>query len=163
MVNKEEKLFIDKHCTKGSESRYISYRMVICHAIHHNLKERGFTQEQIKENLAELLKKLGKEKIQNDKFFEAYPIFNTFHGNMILVIDKSEGCYPLVLHDGQTSENRISAFKESLENVDKKFDKIIGVIENSTGFNNVLHDKLNEFFIFPESAEKKKGSFKGIS
>lgn len=151
-VNRHPEVYMDQHATQGSASRYISYRMVICHAIYHDFKIKELTKSEIKNNIEELLNKIETERIQNNNFFETYPLPETIHGNMVVLVDKTEGCYPLVLHKDKNLPKvyRIHAFNDAIKNVSSNFDAIFSVIENAENFDNNTHEKLKKHFKFYE-------------
>jgi len=150
-VNDDSGLFVDKQCASGKSSGYISYRMVICHAIFHDIKEIKLAKETIKANLNKLSTQLENfNTFENSDFFESYPIANTSHGNIVVIIDKTNGCYPLVLHNNKDlpKEFRIFAFQKSLKDINQHFDKIFEAMQGSTKFDTTLHDKLEQYFDF---------------
>lgn len=147
-VNKEPHLFIDARC-KGDSKQiegYISYRMVICNAIKYSIDQKS-SKEDIKTFLKEL-DYIENTTLNQNNFFEIHPLIDEAG---VVIIDKSKGCYPLVLY-GDKADNkffdetlRISAFKVAKDDILKNYEKIYNEI-NGSEFNEALHCKLEHIF-----------------
>ncbi len=143
-VSKNPSLFVDASCNTDEKSKFISYRMVVCHAMHKLLSSGRIEKEQLKAYIIEL-QKFKLQNIANDNFFETRLLAES---QDIVIIDKTEGCYPLVLRSIATDIDRIDAFENSVNDIARSFDKIYETINSrkEKEFDEVTHCKLEKLF-----------------
>lgn len=147
-VNVNPHLFIDAKCKGGKtqEEGYISYRMVICHAIKYCVTDE-ISQDDIRNNINKLANDIEKEPLDMHNFFETYISGNN---GPIIIIDRSKGCYPLILYRSNDKSKkfnqRIDAFKISAQDILEHFDDIYLEIQSAQEFNEALHCKLEHLF-----------------
>lgn len=114
-----EEIGKDNKVAKG----WVSYRYVICHAMWYKLKNHLDTKS-VKKKFKEFFDaiKIRKEHYTKDgKFLD---IRRLEKSDDILVIDKTHGCYPLLL-----TKKRWHDFKSALEEVMQKMENILKVLK----------------------------------
>jgi hypothetical protein len=142
-VNEVPNMFIDANC-KIKEEGYISYRMVICHALFVLINEKNLDQTTIEKKIDLLFKELDEKAINDQSFFETYPV----EDKLIVIIDRTDGCYPMILYKNPPKgEERISGFKAALQDVKRNIPKIYNIIKTNR-FNETLHCKLEHCFTY---------------
>lgn len=122
-------------------SGFISYRNVICHALHHNL-HTCLDDTDCRNLLFELHEKFSNtENYQADNFLELYFV----EKDKAFLVDKTGGCFPLLFGG---DDHRLYALKKSLENIKREWDNIYRVIsENEEApWNKYIEKKLEEFY-----------------
>lgn len=146
-VNRLPDLFIDKRCRISPEG-YISYRMIICHAIH-ALHIKRESKETIKIELSNLAENLDKNSIDSRLLFETHILKDDNPDKkLIVIIDKNDGCYPLVLYEhSETPIYRVSAFQDAIEDINSQFESMYDIICNNN-FDEELHKMLDDKFVF---------------
>jgi len=146
----------------GGEGGYpISYVYFICYALHSylhseypftdesNQKESKIVQQKVKSLLEEAIMHLKQQQsFYKPAFLEIYyfEAFNNKHG--VLIIDRSNGCYPLVFYPKDDSHNhkaRIPACVKSFETVCDNFSEIWDVIILNSVWDENMQKKLEEF------------------
>lgn len=118
-------IFLDNGRKMGGDG-YISYRNVICRALHFNLHENA----QVKQNCFDVLKS-NFEKNQNieiDGFVNIYFVKNQEGTSVdkVFLVDKTGGCFPLVFGN---SDVRISALKEALDDIEQNWASVLAILE----------------------------------
>lgn len=143
-VSKNPSLFVDASCNTDEKSKFISYRMVICHAMHKLMRDQKIEKEKIKSYITEL-QKFKSQDITNCDFFETRMLAQS---QDIVIIDKTEGCYPLVLRAISNDADRVDAFENSITDLTKSFDQIYEIINSrkEKEFDEVTHCKLEKLF-----------------
>ncbi len=135
------------------QTGYISYRMVICHAIH--FFTRTNDDRQAAQNLVQQLLNI-ETNIDIPNLFLSYN-FSFHNQNLgVVLIDRTRGSYPLVLYNNTSSPEqgngqhieRLNAFMAAIRNIDERFDDIFRVIINSQEFDQNLFNELASFFEF---------------
>lgn len=138
-------IFVDKHSHWPSE--YISYRHVIAQAIH---CFRRFPNNGAKIYIDEFKKawdSLAYSWEGEESFLKIYWILTQENGNSkkyAVIIDKTHGCYPLVLD----SDERVKAFNNSLTDIVNNFDKVIDILKLEERWTETLQNKLEEIYQF---------------
>lgn len=143
LVSQKPYLFVDAMCETYEESQYISYRMVLCHAIHHAIHELKANKEDI-HNRVKALSEFGIKAIPNGDFdFLETRILTDHEG--VLVVDHTDGCYPLVLRFNAYASDRKDGFKMALKNIDNQFEDIYNILTRPA-FDEAIHCKLEHYF-----------------
>ena len=104
-------IFLQKNQKSANNEEIISYRHVICQALH-RIKSEKDCEEKLK-NFYESFK--NKKPYTDESFFELYFFVSDRDPTAAVLIDRTKGCYPLIL---DSYNNRQPAFAASLKNMD---------------------------------------------
>ncbi len=146
-----EKRTYDKPWMFRGRDHNISYRLLICYGVR-RLLHNNWSSDQCDAELKKLINTWDRlsntdmpiEGCTDNELFHLY-VIHSYNYKDYLLIDKSKGCYPLVLFDGV---NRNTAFYKSLETIVNKkyFDNIIECLKQhvghewTEGLQNELHE-----------------------
>lgn len=124
---------------------YISYRNVICRALHSNLQDNV----EIKKDFFDVLKSSfdGEQKYETDDFLSLYFLKNEGETSIdkIFMVDKTKGCFPLVFGKDNV---RISALKEALDDIESNWISILSILKKyqEKKWKKEIEDELNEIY-----------------
>jgi hypothetical protein len=148
-IIKAPQLFKDKYY------KQISYRLVLLHALQYYLVSGEGTQSF--ESLLKALREVDKSvtaEFYEPKFVELYP-FQKEGERGLLLIDRSKGCYPLVLYPKDKDPdsehgNRIFSFVGALVDLLNNHQFFEDYLRRNTDWDNEVVEELMSKFTFPE-------------
>ena len=141
-------LFKDKHYQQ------ISYRLVLLHAFQYYLASEG---TQTFESLLKALRQVDKTidgEFYEPKFVELYP-FQKEGERGLLLVDRSKGCYPLVLYPKDKDPdaehgNRIFSFVCAIVDLLDNHQFFENYLKQNTDWNKEIVEELKSKFTYPE-------------
>ena len=122
---------------------WVSYRLVICHALWVLLFSCD-DKTDAKKCFNSFIESLEGDEEKYDSSPEFLDI-RRFNDGDVLIIDKTEGCYPLLLH---IADKKLTAFKMALKNVKDNIDSILDILEsckNDSEWSFEIEERLRKF------------------
>ena len=145
-------LFQDQHYS-------LSYRLVLLHALQNYFRSGGRVPLT---SLLETLLEVSRDSkgFYQSKFVEIYP-FQKADKKGILLIDKSKGCYPLVLYPEDKNPahgNRVSTFIQALEDLLENVTFYEDLLVKNSNWDEGIVNQLRGKFTFPEKNTHRKAA-----
>lgn len=131
----------------------LSYRLVILHAMHNYFKKNKDhrSAEVLLKELESAANNLETSYYEHN-FLELYPFIKEKQKGL-LIIDRSKGCFPLVLYPEDNDSdhgNRIWGFKIMLSDLLLNYKQYDSLLISCSSWNETLVENLKETFTFPE-------------
>lgn len=149
LVIDNQNLFIDKRY------KQISYRLVLLHALqYYYLKPKESRPfESLLKDLREVYISTTTAGFYEPQFVELYPFFQKEHERGLLLIDRSKGCYPLVLYPNDSDPehgNRIISFVGVIDDLLRNHQFFENYLREHTVWNEDVVEILKSKFTFSE-------------
>lgn len=144
LIMKDNDLFLDKR--SFYPSGFISYRLVVCHALKNLFEvEGGTNKSDCMQLLGQLLDSYNNNiPFEKDNFVALYQFETNISNNCSsLVVDKSKGCYPLILYD---LPNRDGAFANDIQSIINHFDQLWPLLSSGSDWDKAFERKIDSIF-----------------